>query len=61
MNAGLQTSVEYLELWHAYLDFLRRSLYNKDKKTATDEEIESLRDTFQRAINQLFECEFIRN
>jgi hypothetical protein len=57
MNAGLQTSVEYLEIWHAYLDFLRRNLYsNKDKKSVSEEEVETLRDTFKTAINQLYEC-----
>ena len=57
MNVGLQSSADYLEMWHAYLDFLRRSLYsNKEKKNVSDEEIENLRDKFKTAINQLYEC-----
>ena len=57
MNAGLQTSAEYLEIWHAYLDFLRRNLFcNKDRKSVSEEEEETLRDTFKTAINQLYEC-----
>lgn len=58
MNAGLQTSVDYLELWHAYLDFLRRQIdfSNEVKNSGEDEKIESLRETFQFAINQLYQC-----
>ena len=60
MNAGLQTSTEYLEIWHAYLDFLRRNLYsNKEKKIVSEDEIETVRDTFRTAINQLYECSFL--
>jgi hypothetical protein len=58
MNAGLQTSEDYLQLWHSYLDFLRRSLpqssdTNREKREA---QIEELRDAFQKGINQLFDC-----
>ena len=60
MNAGLQTSTDYLDLWHSYLDFLKRNLYsNKEKKIVSDDEVETLRETFQTAINQLFECKFV--
>ena len=61
MNAGLQTSADYLELWHAYLSFLRRQIdFSKDNKNSGEEEkIESLRETFQFAINQLYECKTI--
>ena len=61
MMAGLQTSDDYLEMWHGYLGFLKRSLLsnyeneNQDRKDAIAEEI---RDSFQKAINQLFDCKF---
>lgn len=57
MNAGLQTSDDYLQIWHAYLDFLRR-LYIKSEETDKTAQIEELRETFQKAINQLFDCLF---
>lgn len=59
MQAGLQSSEDYLELWHAYLAYLRRQLLsNYDNETDESKEkiAEELRDTFQKAINQLFDC-----
>ena len=62
MNAGLQTSEDYLQMWHFYLDYLRRLLVpheeNMDEvlKLKRDTQVEELRDTFQKAINQLYEC-----
>lgn len=59
MMAGLQTSDDYLEMWHGYLGFLKRNLLSnyenetQDKKDAIAEEI---RESFQKAINQLFDC-----
>jgi hypothetical protein len=55
MNAGLQTSNDYLELWHAYIDFLRRQINFNDESDKLQESIESLRSTIQLAINQLYE------
>lgn len=56
MNAGLQTSQDYLELWQAFLDFLKRKI-NWNSENLADS-IESLREIFQRAINQLFQCNY---
>ena len=62
MNAGFNTSDEYLQMWHSYLDFLRRSLIpftenlDQDLKTKRESQIEEMRDAFQKAINQLYEC-----
>ncbi len=50
LNAGLQTSEDYLAIWHAYLDFLKR-LYLKNESN-----IDELRNYFQKAINQQFDC-----
>ncbi len=58
MNAGLQTSEDYLQLWHAYLDYLRRIILPVLSETPNEkreEQIEELRDTFQKAINQQFD------
>lgn len=58
MNAGLQTSEDYLQLWHAYLDYLRRIItpvLNESSNEKREEQIEDLRDTFQKAINQQFD------
>ena len=62
MNAGLQTSDDYLQMWNCYIDYLRRSLIAHDDnldqslKLKRDAQVEELRDTFQKAINQLYEC-----
>ena len=60
MNSGLQTSEDYLHMWHSYLDYLRRSFLglnqeemSKETKEAKEEE---LRETFQKAINQIYDC-----
>jgi hypothetical protein len=60
MNGGLESSNDYLQLWHAYLDFLKR-LYvkNKESKPNQAELIEELREYFQKAINQQFDCKLI--
>ena len=64
MNAGLLTSDDYLQMWHSYLDFLRRSLIPCDEnleqtlKTKRETQVEELRDSFQKAINQLYECKY---
>jgi hypothetical protein len=64
MNAGFNTSDEYLQMWHSYLDFLRRSLIpfsenlDQDLKTKRESQVEDMRDAFQKAINQLYECNF---
>ncbi|CAF0720727.1 unnamed protein product [Brachionus calyciflorus] len=58
MQAGLQTSDDYLELWHAYLGYLKRSLLsNFDNETQEKKDLisEEIRDNFQKAINQLFD------
>ena len=55
MNAGLQTSDDYLLVWHSYLDFLKRSFISSSQETK-ETQIEELRDTFQKAINQIYEC-----
>jgi hypothetical protein len=61
MNSGLQTSEDYLQIWHSYLDFLRRMLVPFDEnlddmlKTKRDTQIEEIRDSFRKAIEQLFE------
>ena len=74
MNSGLQTSKDYLNVWHAYLDFLRRqftslttSNSNSNMETAEPDSnqinkedlIEEIRDSFQKAINQLYDCKYI--
>jgi hypothetical protein len=62
MNAGLQTSLDYLQLWHLYLDYLKRlMLTNFDKETNKERReqiMDELRDVFQKAINQLFDCKY---
>lgn len=59
MSSGLLTSEDYLQMWHSYLDYLRRSLltnFETEDQQRKDEITEELRDTFQKAINQLFDC-----
>lgn len=59
MQAGLQSSDDYLELWHAYLGYLRRHLlsnFEKEPDESKEKITEEIRDTFQKAINQLFDC-----
>lgn len=60
LNSGLQTSEDYLQVWHSYLDFLKRMLSTgKDNLESFDElKVEEIRDAFQKAIDQLFNCEF---
>ena len=57
MNAGLQTSEDYLQIWHSYMNFLKRN-YCSNSNTNENKEIliEEIRDSFQKAIDQLFEC-----
>lgn len=57
MNTGLQTSEDYLQIWHAYLDYMKRLYLKSDPKT--ESQIEELRETFQKAINQLFDCNLL--
>lgn len=52
LNSALQTSDDYLQVWHAYLDFLKRGL----DKDINEEKTEEIRDAFQKAIDQLYEC-----
>jgi hypothetical protein len=65
MNAGLQTSDDYLQIWHCYLDYLRRSLIPYDEnleqelRSKRESQIEEMRDAFQKAINQLYECKVL--
>jgi hypothetical protein len=60
LNAGLQTSDDYLQVWHCYLDFLKRSfMANKLNENERQSQIEEIRDAFQKAINQLFDCKEI--
>jgi hypothetical protein len=60
MNAGLETSEDYLQLWHVYLDYLRRRLVSSNFEAQSDQvkeaKMEEIRDTFQKAINQIFDC-----
>lgn len=59
MNVGLEKSTDYLQLWHFYLDYLRRSLllnFDEETESRKEEIVEEIRDTFHKAINQLFEC-----
>ncbi len=60
LNAGLQTSEDYLQVWHSYLDFLKRTFLAKQKVSAenNEEQIDEIRDAFQKAINQLFDCKY---
>lgn len=62
MNSSLETSEDYLKLWHAYLDYLRRSMlvnYERESDESKKETVaETLRETFQKAINQLYECTY---
>jgi len=61
MNAGLQSSDDYLQVWHSYLDYLRRSLIpinqelDSEKKQQRETQMEELRDTFQKAIDQQYQ------
>ncbi len=63
MNAGLETSEDYLQLWHCYLDYLRRRLASSNFETQSDEvkeaKMEEMRELFQKAINQIFDCKSI--
>lgn len=62
MSSGLETSDDYLKMWHSYLDYLRRSMIaNLDGETASRKEeiMEAIRDTFEKAIVQLYECNFL--
>ena len=65
MNAGLQTSDDYLQIWHSYLDYLRRSLIpyeenlEQELRSKRESQIEEMRDAFQKAINQLYECKVL--
>lgn len=59
MVSGLQTSEDYLQMWHAYLGFLRRNLlsnFEMETPERKEEITEELRDTFEKAIDQLFNC-----
>ena len=57
MNGGLESSNDYLQLWHAYLDFLKRLfIKNQESKENQAKLIEELREYFQKAINQQFDC-----
>jgi hypothetical protein len=59
MNSGLETSEDYLQLWHSYLDYLRRTLnFDSLNDEERDSKIEEMRDIFQKAINQMFDCKF---
>lgn len=63
MNAGLQTSDDYLQMWHFYLDYMKRSLLNnfdKESDQRKEQIMEELREIFQKAINQLFDCKFLQ-
>lgn len=57
LNSGLQTSEDYLQVWHSYLDFLKRMLTagNENLDSFDDVKAEEIRDAFQKAIDQLFD------
>ena len=67
MNSGLQTSEDYLQMWHSYLDYLRRSFVRLNQEELSEEtknaKVEELRETFQKAINQIYDCKnfFLQN
>ncbi len=56
LNSGLQTSEDYLQVWHSYLDFLRRQLEQNETSENYEVLVEEIRDAFQKAIDQLYEC-----
>lgn len=53
LNSGLQTNEDYLQVWHSYLDFLKRGLENDNP--IDENKIEEIRDAFQKAVDQLFD------
>lgn len=54
LNSGLQTSNDYLLVWHAYLDFLKRGLGSANS-VMDEDKADEIRTAFQKAIDQLFE------
>ena len=60
MNSGLESSEDYLQLWHCYLDYLRRKLVTSNFENLSQEEkeakMEEIREIFQKAINQIYDC-----
>ena len=62
MNAGLEASEDYLKLWHCYLDYLRRRLVTSNFENQSEEvketRMEEMRETFQKAINQIYDCNY---
>jgi hypothetical protein len=60
LNSGLQTSEDYLQVWHSYLDFLKRRLDQNKTSDNYETLVEEIRDAFQKAIDQLYECNYIR-
>jgi len=60
LNSGLQTSEDYLQVWHSYLDFLKRRLDQNKTSENYETLVEEIRDAFQKAIDQLYECNYIR-
>lgn len=59
MSSGFETSEDYLKLWHAYLDYLKRSMlanFETETEARKEEIMETIRDTFEKAISQLYEC-----
>lgn len=62
MSSGLETGEDYLKLWHAYLDYLRRSMlanFETETEAKKEEIMETIRDTFEKAISQLYECNIL--
>ncbi|XP_040859437.1 squamous cell carcinoma antigen recognized by T-cells 3 isoform X4 [Ochotona curzoniae] len=50
LNAGFIQATDYVEIWQAYLDYLRRRV---DFKQDSSKELEELRSTFSRALEHL--------
>ncbi|XP_053444968.1 squamous cell carcinoma antigen recognized by T-cells 3 isoform X2 [Nycticebus coucang] len=50
LNAGFIQATDYVEIWQAYLDYLRRRV---DFKQDSSKELEELRATFSRALEYL--------
>ncbi|XP_008579317.1 PREDICTED: squamous cell carcinoma antigen recognized by T-cells 3 [Galeopterus variegatus] len=50
LNAGFIQATDYVEIWQAYLDYLRRRV---DFKQDSSKELEELRSTFTRALEYL--------
>ncbi|XP_008056328.1 squamous cell carcinoma antigen recognized by T-cells 3 isoform X2 [Carlito syrichta] len=50
LNAGFIQATDYVEIWQAYLDYLRRRV---DFKQDSSKELEELRATFTRALEYL--------